>query len=66
MCGASRHGFAVVVDPVNKRIDGDYIARPSETLRVGDSDGDGYNDGRELGDAHANGGQRHPNDPWDF
>lgn len=37
-----------------------------KTTSAGDSDGDGCTDAQELGTNPALGGDRNPNDPWDF
>ena len=59
-------------DPLNADTDGDGLSDGDEVLTYGtapldpDTDGDGCGDLRELGSDPASGGQRDPNNPWDF
>ncbi|HEX5480364.1 MAG TPA: flexitail domain-containing putative surface protein [Dehalococcoidia bacterium] len=46
--------------------DGDEVHTYQTNALVADTDGDGCGDGREVGSDHRLGGQRDPNNPYDF
>lgn len=59
-------------NPLMDDTDGDALSDAAEMKTystnplVGDTDGDGCTDGKEVGPDRGTGGQRDPNNPWDY